>query len=95
MKNVVLIGMMFCSLGLFAQQASNDCCPKKKQICIVDRCGVNGKGAKMKLAPMRKVDARKTSVRTGNTKLIKKAHVRDERMFVPLQRKDVKIDAKK
>jgi hypothetical protein len=93
MKSLAIIGMMFCSVGLFAQQSENIDSPKKEKVCVIER-GEAKKSSDMKLAPIRKVDARKTSVRSGNAKIVQKAHVSDQKMIVPLKRKDVKVDAK-
>lgn len=94
MKSLAIIGMMFCSLGLFAQTSGTDA-PKKEKVCVIER-PVAKERTNIMLAPMRHVDARKTSVRCGNVKAkpVQKAHPRDSRMIVPLERKSVKVDAK-
>jgi len=91
MKSLAIIGMMFCSVGLFAQQSGNIHSPKKEKVCVIDRAEVNRK-TKMKVSPMRKVDARRSSVRCGKAKIAQKAHMKDERMVVPLKRKNAKVN---
>ena len=93
MKSLAIIGMMFCSVGLFAQQSSSVDAPKKEKVCTIER-PVSNKQVNMKLAPMRHVDARKTSVRCGKVKPAQKAEVKDQRMIVPLKRKSAKVDVK-
>ncbi|MDG1330746.1 MAG: hypothetical protein P8P74_00335 [Crocinitomicaceae bacterium] len=93
MKSLAIIGMMFCSLGLFAQESSSVDSPKKEKVCAIDRGQAENK-TNIKLAPMRHVDARKTSVRCGKAKPVSRAFVKEEKMIVPLTKKNVKVDAK-
>ncbi len=93
MKSLTIIGMMFCSVGLFAQQSSSVDAPKKEKVCVIER-PVSNERVNMKLAPMRHVDARKTSVRCGKVKPAREAQAKDQRMIVPLKKKNVKVDAK-
>ena len=93
MKSLAIIGMMFCSVGLFAQQSSSVDAPEKEKVCVIQR-PVSNKQLNIKLAPMRHVDARKTSVRCGKVKPAQKAELKDQRIIVPLKRKNVKVDAK-
>lgn len=94
MKSLAIIGMMFCSLGLFAQESSSVDAPKKEKVCVIDR-GQAKQSHKMKLAPMQKVNARNTSVRCGKAKVIRRGEVKDQqRMVVPLKKKSAKVDAK-
>lgn len=93
MKSLAIIGMMFCSIGLFAQQSENVNSRKKEKVCVIERAEVDKK-SDMKLAPIRQVDSRKTSVRSGKAKIANRTHMKDERMVVPVRRKNVKVDAR-
>ncbi|MFK7787062.1 MAG: hypothetical protein AB8B56_18215 [Crocinitomicaceae bacterium] len=93
MKSLAIIGMMFCSVGLFAQQSENIDSPKKEKVCVIERAEA-GNNVKLKLAPMRKDDVRRTTARCGKAKVAQKAQVKDERMMVPLKRKNGKVDVK-
>ena len=103
MKSLAIIGMMFLSMGLFAQQSSSiEKQEKQKDPVCVKKCEKAQKCDKMVKAPIREVDARKTSVRAGNVNTgpkhrngkAAKAHVQNRRMLVPLRKKDAKVDAR-
>lgn len=101
MKSVAIVGMMFLSMGLFAQQSVKAETPvKEKDKVCVKKCDRAQKCNKMKLAPIRQVDTRKSSIRNGKVHRkhthvnSKKAHVRNRRMVVPLRKKSAKVDAK-
>jgi len=91
MKSLAIIGMMFCSVGLFAQQQGNDA-PKKVRAYTIER-PVSNKRAQMATAPIRHVDVRKTTMKKKRYVVAKKAHVRDERMIRPLKRKSSNVKA--
>lgn len=93
MRSLAIIGMMFCSMGLFAQQSSSVDSPKKEKVCVIERGAVDER-TNIKLAPRRLVDARKTSVRCRKAQPVRRAHVKEERMIVPLKKKNVKVDAR-
>ncbi len=87
--------MLFASMGLFAQNTSKADVPQKEKVCT-KKCD------KMKKAPMRQTDVRKTSVKTGNGHAVaphkiehKGNHVGHKHgMMVPLCAKKAKPDAK-
>lgn len=101
MKSVAIVGMMFLSMGLFAQQSSNIEPAQKEKVCV-KKCENAKKCDKMVKAPIRQVDARKSSVRIGNANVSRKhQHIEahkvnhhQHRKVVPLKKKDVKIDEK-
>lgn len=101
MKSLAIVGMLFLSMGLFAQSANDEGPVKKKDKVCVKKCDKAQECRKMKLAPMQKVDARKTSVRTKNEKVVgkhqhltpKKAPVQKRSIVAPLKRKNVKVKA--
>ena len=90
MKSLVIIGMMFCSIGVFAQQSGGDA-PKKEQVCVVDRGQAKEHKADMKKAPIQPVNERKVSVKCCKGKPAQKAEVQDQRMVAPIQRKEVGV----
>lgn len=102
MKNLAIIGMMFLSVGLFAQQSDRTDLRKKEPVCLKNKEVSKQCCTKMKLAPMQRVDARKSSLRTGNVNAIrangaadsKRVHVQRKQMVVPLRKKNVEVDKK-
>ena len=101
MKSLAIVGMMFLSMGLFAQQsAKSESAVKEKDKVCVKKCDRTQKCNKMKLAPIRQVDSRKSSILTGNAHRkhphanSKKVHVQNRRMIVPLSKKSAKVNEK-
>lgn len=103
MKSLAIVGMMFLSMGLFAQQSSEVEIPvKEKDKVCVKKCDKAQEFSKMKKAPMQKNDARKSSVKSGNGQAVKKQHLvnakkvhaQKRQMVVLLRKKSVKIDEK-
>lgn len=99
MKSIALIGMMFVSIGLFAQQSSPAEAPQKEKVCVKN-CAAAPVRSEMIKAPIRKVDARKSSVRTGNVNKkpqhfgAHKAHHSHPMIVAPLRKKSAKVDEK-
>ena len=95
--------MVFLSMGLFAQQSSRAELPEKQKdkVCV-KKCDKAQKCDKMKKAPIQRVDARKSSVKSRNGQAVKnhslvkakKGHAQKRRMVVPLRKKSAKVDAK-
>ena len=103
MKSLAIVGMMFLSMGLFAQRSSEVEIPvKEKYKVCAKKCDKAQEFSKMKKAPMRKVDARKSSVKSGNGQAVKrhglgnakKVYAQKRKMVIPLRKKSVKIDEK-
>ena len=102
MKSLAIVGMMFLSAGLFAQSTEVKTPVKQKEKVCVKKCDKDQKIDKMKKAPIRKVDARTSSVQSVNHHGIKKhpnarlkqIPAQKRRMVVPLSKKSVKVDEK-
>jgi hypothetical protein len=100
MKSVAIIGMMFLAMGLFAQQSSKEVLQKEK-VCA-KKCENAQKCDKMVKAPIRQVDARTSSVRTGDGNAIRmrehpethKANRQHHNRVAPLKKKSAKMDEK-
>jgi hypothetical protein len=98
MKSLVTVGMMFLSMGLFAQQSSRaEVSVKEKDRVCVKKCDRAKKDIKMKLAPMQQVDTRKSILRPMKVDRkhedvnLKKADVQNRRI-VPLVKKSAKVN---
>ena len=91
MKNLAILGVMFLSLGAFAQQAPNREVRQKEQVCVVKRDHVQEvqKSDKMILAPVQNVP-KHAHFPNGQRKQAPKAHMIDQKM-VPLERKDAHV----
>lgn len=103
MKSLAIVGMMFLSMGLFAQQSSKAEAPQKEKdkVCV-KKCEKASTCDKMVKAPIRQVDSRKSSVRTGNANAIQnhrhveapKANHHQQKRIAPLRMKSVQVDKK-
>ena len=102
MKSLAIIGMMFLSMGLFAQHSDRVDVKVKEPVCLKKGDVSKHCCTKMKLAPMQRVDARKSTLRTGNVNKIqkpgsinsKRVHVQRQQMVVPLRKESVVVDKK-
>lgn len=102
MKSLAIVGMMFLSMGLFAQTSRADSQVKEKDKVCVKKCDKAKKCDKMKLAPMQRMDSKKTILRVEDGNAVRKhkhvnsrkAHIQKRRMVVPLSKKSVKVDKK-
>lgn len=65
MKNLIVVGMWFASMGLFAQSAPKADVPQKEKVCV-KKCD------QIKKAPVRQVDVRKTSVKVGDGRAVQR-----------------------
>lgn len=103
MKSLAIVGMMFLSMGLFAQQSSKAEAPQKEKdkVCV-KKCEKAQACDKMVKAPIRQVDSRKSSVRAGNGNAVRKhqhvaapkANHQHRHRVAPLRKKSVKVDEK-
>lgn len=98
MKNLAIIGVMFLSLGAFAQQNSNIEVKQQEKVCVIQRDHAQQpqKSNRMITAPIQ--NAPKHSHLRNSSKVQRnhahKGHVNDQRMVVPMKRKNVQVRAK-
>lgn len=96
MKNLIVVGMLFASMSVFAQNA-----PQKEVAQKENHAACCVKSDKMKKAPARAVNEKEKSVRSANGQLhghhngvqVKKGE-RKVRVAVPGERKSVKVEEK-
>ncbi len=98
MKNIAILGIMFLSLGAFAQQNSNIEAKQKEKVCVIqrDQAQQPQMNHRMITAPIQNAPnhAYIRAVRADNRKQAKRGQVRDQKMVVPLKRKSAEVKAK-
>jgi len=98
MKNLAIVGVMFLSLGAFAQQNPNIEVKQKEKVCVIQRDHAQQpqKSNRMITAPIQ--NAPKHSHLRNSSKVQRKhahkGHVHDQRMVVPMKRKNAQVRAK-